>query len=295
MIMSLTRRELLFTATAAAAAHAQAAGSLPSLCIFSKHLADLNYDELGKAAKEFGFDGVDLTVRPKGHVLPERVAEDLPRAVEQIRGHGVSVPMVTTGLTTPSDPAARPTLSTAARLKVPFFKPGYMYYKEDDIEKRLAQAKKDTEGLVALGKQYGIVAGFHNHSGPYVGTAVWDIRAVIADSDPKWIGYYFDPCHATAEGGVAGWLVALRLALPRMKMVALKDFYWEKRDGRWRMKMCALGEGMVDFPKVFSMLAAARFTGPISLHVEYDTRDEKAAIAHDLEFMKKQVRGAYGA
>ena len=50
--------------------------------------------------------GVDLTVRPKGHVLPERAAEDLPRAFEAIRSHGVEVPMISTELVSASDPAA---------------------------------------------------------------------------------------------------------------------------------------------------------------------------------------------
>jgi sugar phosphate isomerase/epimerase len=86
----------------------------------------------------------------------------------------------------------------------------------------------------------------------------------------------------------------MRLALPRLKMVALKDFYWEKSKGKWKMKMCPMGEGMVEWAKVFSMLAAARFNGPISLHLEYDPADEMAAIARDFEFAKKQITTAYG-
>jgi len=292
--MNLTRRELLFTA-AAAGTNVLVAGARPTLCYFSKPLPELNYDQLGKACREMGFEGVDLTVRPKGHVLPERVEDDLPRAVEQIGKHGLSVPMITTGLTSASDPAARPTLKTAARLKIPYFKPGYLYYKSDDIEATLAQAKRDTESLVALGKEYGIALGYHNHSGAYLGTAVWDIRAMLADSDPKWSGYYFDPCHATAEGGNAGWDVSLRLALPRLKMVAVKDFLWEKKDGRWRMEVCPLGEGMVNLPKFFSMLAKGRFTGPMSLHVEYEPPDVKAASVRDLAVIKKHLQAAYGA
>ncbi|MGB4958710.1 MAG: twin-arginine translocation signal domain-containing protein, partial [Saprospiraceae bacterium] len=48
--------------------------------IFSKHLHFLDYYEAGTVAAELGFDGVDLTVRPKGHVLPENVKTDLPKA-----------------------------------------------------------------------------------------------------------------------------------------------------------------------------------------------------------------------
>jgi sugar phosphate isomerase/epimerase len=292
--MPLTRRELLFSATAAAGM-LHSASKRPPLCVFSKHLQNLNYDELGKAVGQIGFNGVDLTVRPRGHVLPERVTEDLPRAVEQIGAHGVSVPMITTALTSGSDPAARRTLSTAGRLKIPYFKIGYTLYRGGDIEKTLAEAKRATESLVALGKEHGIVAGFHNHSGAYVGTAVWDIRDIIADSDPQWVGYYFDACHATAEGGVAGWQVGLRLALSRLKMLAVKDFYWEKRKGRWRMRICPLGQGWVNWPEVFSMLAKAGFTGPVSLHMEYEAPDQLAVTAKDFELLTKLVKDAYGA
>jgi sugar phosphate isomerase/epimerase len=49
----------------------------------------------------------------------------------------------------------------------------------------------------------------------------------------------------------------------------------------------------VDWPKVFSMLAAAKFTGPISLHCEYNPPDTLEAIARDFAFLKKLVNAAY--
>src|SRR4051794_26491308 len=119
----MTRRQFALGAMAAAAAPAATSKSV--LCFFSKHVQDLNYDQLGKALHDAGFGGVDLTVRPGGHVLPERVSDDLPRAYEAIRSHGIQVPMISTGLVSASDPAARPTLKTAARLGIPFFKLGY--------------------------------------------------------------------------------------------------------------------------------------------------------------------------
>ena len=286
----MTRRQLLMTA-----ALPLAPPTRPVLCIFSKHLANLNYEQLGKTSREIGFDGVDLTTRAKGHVLPERAAEDLPRAVETIRSHGVQVSMITTELLSASNPTARPILSAAGRLKVPYCKPGYWRYKSRPVETVMAEVKRDVEGLVALAREHGVTIGFHNHSGDYVGTEVWDTREIIAGLDPRWIGYYYDPGHATVEGGAAGWQVSLRFALPRLKMVALKDFYWEKQKGRWQVKWCPMGEGMVNWPRVFSAFAGAHFSGPISLHVEYDPPDEMGAIARDLEFIKKQVKAAYGA
>ena len=50
-----------------------------SINIFSKHLQFLDYQATGEMAAEMGFDGVDLTVRPKGHVFPENVKIGLPK------------------------------------------------------------------------------------------------------------------------------------------------------------------------------------------------------------------------
>ena len=76
-------------------------------------------------------------------------------------------------------------------------------------------------------------------------------------------------------------------------MLAVKDFFWEKTGGKWQMRMCPLGQGMVDWPKVFSMLGAAKFTGPISLQCEYNPPDLLDAIARDFAFLKKQMAAAY--
>ncbi len=294
--MDLSRRAFTFGAAAALQARAQQRRVTPTICLFSKHLPKIHYSELGGVLRDLGFAGCDLTVRPGGHVEPSLAAADLYRAVEAIRAEGVDVPIITTALVSAADPTARPVLAIAGRMKVPFFKLGYWPYRPaDKIETRIAQVRQDVTGLVALGRAYGMVAGFHNHSGSYVGEAVWDTRAIIDQMDPNWIGYYFDPCHATAEGGEAGWSISMRMALPRIKMVALKDFYWSKVNGKWTMQMCPIGEGMVNWQQVFSLLASARFVGPLSLHLEYEPADELAAIARDLAFVKKQVAIAYDA
>jgi len=302
--MRLTRRDLILGAAGTSGAMAQQPKfappqakprTAPMICLFSKHLPKLHYSELGGVLRDLGFEGCDLTVRPGGHVLPEKAPADLFRAIESVRGDGVEVPMITTAFTSAADPWARSVIAIAGGMGVPLFKPGYWKYgPTPDIEARISEVKREVAGLTLLGRTYQMAMGLHNHSGDNVGEAVWDTRAMIADLDPRWVGYYFDPCHATAEGGLAGWSVALRLALPRLKMMALKDFYWAKESGRWAMKMCPMGEGMVEWPKVFAMLAQARFTGPLSLHLEYDPKDELAAIARDLEFVRRHLTTAYG-
>ncbi len=285
-----------FLASLAATAQAQTPRARPRLCIFSKHMAQFGWDDLGAHAKRLGFDGVDLTVRPKGHVLPERVTGDLPRAVEAVRKHGLEVPMITTDLKDASDPAARPTFAAMQKLGIRLYKPGYWRYENGvPAERTLAECRRKLEGLLRLGREFGVTAGLHNHSGSYVGCAVWDYRELLQGVKPEEAGFYFDPGHAVIEGGLHNWRVSLDVVLPRLKMAAIKDFEWEKSGGRWRVAWRPLGQGMVPWRDVFRAFARAGFAGPVSLHLEYPGGDDLPSIEKDLAFLRKQVEEAYGA
>jgi sugar phosphate isomerase/epimerase len=272
-----------------------------TLCFFSKHLPDMDAPRLGKAMKTLGFAGVDLTVRPGGHIDPKRVAQALPAFVEAIRHEGIAVPMITTELVSDADPAARPTFDTAASLRIPYLKPGYYKYAFVDARKEVAAAGVQLRGLAALGARSGVQLGFHNHAG-YIGGGIWDIAGVIDTLDPKTVGYYFDVRHAVVEGGDGGWRTAFNVVAPRLSMIALKDFYWEKAAGGWKQQNCPMGDGMVNWKVYFAMLAKAGFHGPVSLHQEYEVpgatpqaREDNtmAAAAKDLAFIKARLAEAY--
>lgn len=274
-----------------------------AICLFSKHLPSMDWARMAQAVKKLGFGGIDLTVRPGGHVPPERASEDLPKAVAAIRAEGLGVPMITTALTSSGDPTAKPILSTAGKLSIPFFKPGYYKYSFVNVRGELQKAMNDFRTLTEVSKQSGVQCGFHNHEG-YVGAQLWDVAQTIDQLEPKWVGYYFDVRHAVAEGGVAGWKMALNLIAPRIKMIAVKDSYWEKSSKGWRQVNCPLGQGMVDWKAYFKALRQANFQGPISLHLEYEIpgtttaaleENTLAAAQRDFEFLKTELHEAYQA
>jgi len=272
-----------------------------TLCFFSKHLPRLDGRGLARALKPLGFGGVDLTVRPGGHVDPKRVAQDLPRFAESLGAEGLALPMITTELTSADDPVARPTLDTAASLKIPYFKAGYYRYAFKDVRAEVTAAGVKLRGLAEIAARAGVHLGFHNHAG-YIGGNIWDIAPFVDQLPAKSSGYYFDVRHAVAEGGDAGWRTAFLLAAPRLSMIALKDFYWEKAASGWRIRNCPMGEGMVNWKAFFPMLAQAGFHGPVSLHLEYDVpgdtpeakeQNTLAAAARDLAFVKAGFVEAY--
>jgi sugar phosphate isomerase/epimerase len=206
--------------------------------------------------------------------------------------------MITTDLTSASNPAARPLLQAAAQSGVRFFKTGYWRYTSaPDVRTQVAAAGEALAGLAALARDCGIELGFHNHDA-YVGAALWDIAPAMDKLDARWAGYYFDPRHAVAEGGGGAWKAAAHLVRPRLKMIALKDCVWHKGPKGWTIENCPLGEGLVDWQWFGAWLRADPFSGPISLHLEYDipasspqeqTRKTLEAAVRDLAFARRVV------
>jgi sugar phosphate isomerase/epimerase len=300
--MGLTRRQLLAAAAAgagraAAQAQYQAGGAKlrtrPPVCLYSKQLAKVAYDDLGKLLRDLGFDGCDLSVEPGGHVLPGHAQADLVRAILAVTDVGLEVPMFTTAITSPGDSDLRLILGIGSFM--PLFRPGvWKYDGTSAIEARLAQVQGEIAGLTAVGRAAKMAMGLRNVAGDNVGAAVWDTNLMIRSMDPQWVGYDFDPGSAAAAGGSDGWWLALRLALPRLKMVTLNDFNWTKdTGGAWKATPCPLGEGMVDWPRFFATLARAKFTGPLSIEIAYRPAREAEAIRRDLEFVRKQVAATY--
>ncbi len=277
------------------------------ICLFTDHLDDFGYSfsEVAAMFKQLGVTGPDLTVRPGGLVTPERVAEDLPKVVAAFRAAGLTVPMITTGLTSAKDPTAETTLATAGKVGIRYYKLGYYQY--DDVthwQSALKATQVDLEGLIKIGHQAGMIASFHNHAGPYIGGALWDSWELLEGLDPRSIGFYFDPAQATIEGGNHAWKLNFLRIAPRLAMVAIKDFVWEKHDGQWRTRWVPLGEGMVRWNDFFAQLVRVRFEGPISLHIEYDPGGETkaarferslAAAERDLKFLRRGIQEASAA
>src|SRR5687768_6744831 len=99
--------------------------------IFSKHLQFLNIKDMADAAATLGFDGVDLTVRPNGHILPERVQNDLPPAVEALRKVGFAPLIMTTAIQDADDATDKQLLETAANLGFKYYRMNWFKYPEE--------------------------------------------------------------------------------------------------------------------------------------------------------------------
>lgn len=263
---------LATTAAVAASTDLWAAALAPEplrIQVFTKHLDGFSYDELAGLSAEAGFDGLDMTVRPAGHVLPERVADDLPRAVEAAQKAGLGLPTIVTALTSASSPQAEAIVKTAAAQGVRAYRTGWIdYLPNETMEAGVERIRKDLIGLARLNQKYGIHGGYQNHSGQKFGAPVWDLADALRGQDARYLGCQYDLYHATVEGSNS-WPLGFRRIHPFVRTIDVKDFRWMGSGQKLKNQSVPLGEGQTDFPAFFRLMKQVGLRPLLSIHFEY--------------------------
>lgn len=263
------RTFLAFGGAAAAMAAAPAAPKL-KLSVFTKHLQFLQGPEaLADAIASIGFDGADVALRKGGTIEPEHAREEFPKLIKALASRGVSVPMITSGIVDAESPLAEPVLALLKEHGIRYYRwGGFRYDYKQPLAPQLEAAKPRVAKLAELNRKYGVCAMYHTHSGlNQIGASIWDIREILKDFDPAHVAINYDIGHATVEGGFGGWINSFHISGKHLRGIALKDFVWIK--ARKRPEWCPIGEGMVNFPEFFAMVAKSGFDGPLQVHYEF--------------------------
>ena len=272
----VSRRTFLQSAAASAAVaawqptHAQVpAPAAWKVGGFTKMIQDLSFDETARVAVEIGWDGIEVALRAGGHVLPERVDDDLPKLVAALRSRGQEILALATDIRG-ADPLTEKVLRASARAGIRFYRLGMSRYRDGvSIPKQLDEIRAQLKDLAALNAQLGVTGLIQNHSGNgYVGAAVWDLHLLTEGFDPRHLGVHFDIGHATVEGGLS-WPTNFALVKDRVGAVIVKDFTWKLTPGQGGTPLwCPIGHGMIS-PKFFPLLKASGFRGPLMMEFEY--------------------------
>ena len=268
------------------------------LLMFSKMLKNiggLSVEEAGDYIANLGFDGVDLTVRPGGHILPREAKSKLPEAIETLNSKGLSVPMITSNITSADEKYAEEIFKSASECNVKFVKLGYWRYTRfGKLKEQIDHVKADLKGISRLCEEYGITAGLHIHSGDIITSNSVLLYLLLREYDPKVLCAYIDPGHMAIEGGLSGWKIGMDILQEYIRIVAVKDFGWFREgDKKWTARVIPLSEGIVPWNEVFKYLKFIGFDGPISLHSEYDNVNLKGLIEltkRDLQYLRKVLK-----
>ena len=224
---------------------------------------------MAEVAAEIGFDGIDVTVRPNGHVLPERVENDLPKVVEAIRKVKFLPLMMTTAVDDASNAKDKKVLEVAAKLGFQYYRMNWFSYPDGkSIPESIQHFQQNVKDLSYLNKDLRLTGCYQNHAGNSVGSSLWELWELMKEADKQHMGIQYDIRHAVVEGGLS-WQNGLRLIQPQIKTLTIKDFKWEKKNGEWGVQDTPIGEGMVDFKTYFKLLKQYQINVPVSLHFEY--------------------------
>jgi L-ribulose-5-phosphate 3-epimerase len=243
--------------------------SRAKIVVFSKvyQTLKLNYEEAAGITAEAGLDGIDCPVRSEGEVLPERVSEELPKYVEVLRKHKLTMPLITSGITSIATSSAEQVLRTAKKLEVQAYRLGFIKRaSKDGLEKQIRETKAALKEVAGLNREIGIVGIFQNHSASgnssYLGGDLGELHELVKDLDPRQVGVAFDIGHALVVHG-KGWREHFERLKSHIKIIYIKDV---KSGARW----VPFGEGEVGGSGYFKALREFGYHAPVSMHIEYD-------------------------
>ena len=177
--------------------------------------------------------------------------------------------MMTTAVEDAANSTDKKVLETAAKMGIEFYRMNWLSYPENKtVPDAVAVFQQTLRSLGELNKKLRITGCYQNHSGDRAGASIWELWDMVQKADRQYTGVQYDIRHAVVEGGLS-WKNGLRLIHPHIKILALKDFVWAKKNGKYAVENVPLGEGMVDFKTYFALLKEYNVNVPVSLHYEY--------------------------
>jgi sugar phosphate isomerase/epimerase len=277
--------------------------------MFTKHLQTMSIPEAGRTIKDLGFEGVELTVRAKGHIEPQNVEAELPKAVADLKAIGLSTPALVVEIHNRQSDGAEAVCRMAGRVGATELRTSSHRYRDfGQIREQIAAARKDAKELEALGREYGVRLDIHCHSGDFLSGNGALLSMIVDETDPKYVGVSLDVGHLTTEGGKSGWRQSLDLLHNRVGIVAVKSFGWfheaDPKTGEqvWNAKLVPLAEGNVRWRQAFQLLRQvgwdANGQALVSVHSEYqgggswrslDVPELVEQTRKDFAWLKKQA------
>lgn len=241
----------------------------------SKFFHALSVSELAAKARELGFDGIDLIVRPGHPVNPANVKTALPEAVAAWKAVGLICPMATAPVswTNPDASEVEPLYAGCATAGVPRVKIGFFPFTPgEDYWTLVDAARKALEGFARVGETWGVQTVYQVHSGPVLGSNCAGLMHLLRGLDPRWVGAYPDLGHMALDG--EDYPMGLAMVREYLSIVGIKDAYHAPQpagsEPPFAPRFVKVGRGAVNWRRALGALKGLGFDGAFSVHTEYD-------------------------
>ena len=161
------------------------------------------------------------------------------------------------------------------------------YFAFDPVRENYWEAVERTRAALAgwneLAGRYRVRVCYHTHSRGNLGLIGGMLAHLLRGFDPARIGAYLDPCHLLIEG--EEFATGAAIVADHLAIIGLKDalLVRERRaagaaqgapltHGAPAVRWVEAGAGMVDWSAVRAALRRLAFSGPLSIHCEYEDR-----------------------
>jgi len=242
--------------------------------------------ELAAMVRGWGFDGIELPVRPGYQVVLEHASRDLPVAAHVLADHGLRIFSVAA----PGGPIAEELVAACAEAGVPVIRimvgigpDGYMATE--------ARTQREFEGLIPMLQQYGVTIGVQNHCDQMVCNAM-GLRHLLEPFDRRYVAAVWDAAHNALNGEDPE--LAIDIIWDHLCMVNLKNAYWRRVNGpeaevvAWRPWWTSGPQGLASWPRVAAELKRRDYRGVVCLTAEYsDEAAVKRLISQDIQFARR--------
>ncbi|MCJ8014689.1 sugar phosphate isomerase/epimerase [Paenibacillus sp. KQZ6P-2] len=251
------------------------------LSVFTVATPDLTPEELVKAAREAGVDGVEWRFKEVpanagndpsfwGNNLcsidPSLSEPEMLKFKEITEGEGLEIVSVTPYLSDLNLDATEHVFHTARLLGAKMIRVGISPYNGTQSYPELYETTvrylKEAERMA---KQYGVKGVVETHHGTIAPSAGLAHR-LVSNCDPDHIGVLLDPGNMVHEGH-ENFRMGMQLLGPYLAHVHVKNTRWVQ-DGRredgtanWRSEWAPMREGIVNFAKLLRDLESVGYDG----------------------------------
>lgn len=272
----------------------------PRITAFTKPWTEPLPDMADKIAA-LGFDGVELTVRPGYQVEPDNVRRDLPKAVEVLRGHGLSTPSI-------AGPIDEETIAACGEAGVGIIRICCPVDMDKGYLGSVDAYRRSFDMLLPALEQHGVAIGVQNHHGYFIGSAV-GLAHMLQGYDPAQVCGVLDMGHCAVDGEPVK--MAVDIARPLLNgLVNFKSAMHLRANGpeqpaEYVVHWTTNDHGGYNWRDLVTELHRIGFDGTFCMPVEYSARagvkgqrmgDDVLPFArHDLAHLKSLVDEIYGA
>jgi len=236
---------------------------------------------LGHRIANYGFDGIELPVRPGYAVSPENVQE-LPDAVRVLAEHNVKVYSVAGSTDERCLEAYARAGVPIVRIMAPIADEGYLASE--------AALRSEFDRLLPLLERYDLTLGIQNHYGKFISNAS-GLRSLVSGYDPKRIAIVWDAAHNALNGEEPE--LAIDIVWLGLCMVNFKNAYWKCETGPesisavWSPYWTDGAHGLASWPRTATELISRGYQGVVCLTAEYtDELDVDRLICKDISFAR---------